>query len=502
VSFVKFDFLNWRPDVEVFNNEGLVTADNVLHQPRGYQEVRFQTAGAYATTSGNLTVLSSVVFTSEARHTENRSGAYTRGGATTTGGQLFIMGAAGVGTIATVNAATMISTGSMRVASITESFLGSNSLLCSLARYTGSGGTETFVEYAGVGTYTFTSIPESPFNVNFVSITSASVPTFHLGGRMGQFLAGTGHTDVNGKSSLYTVRWSAIGDASDWPTVNTDDARAKQAGEERLDENLGFITGITGDEFNGWVFQQRGITKFTYVGGDVVWNVDTIERGRGCGYNNRFVHVDDKIFFESEHGYHVLQNNEVIDIGKGRVDATYPPLADIEQKNVCANAKLGIVFFHSQNLAYNWKTDQWSRVPALSGAASIYSLDTDEGIIGQVITSNNSFQITDSSGKAAATATVETGDFNLNPGGRAVLDGIRPINETIFVPTITVGVRDSLDFNPTTCTGSSIDARSGMSHFRGGANVAEGRYHNAKLVYAQGFTSVAGVEIDFKAAGK
>ena len=52
MSQVKFNFINWRPDAEDMGNDGLVTADNVLHQPEGYIEYRTPTAaGFYATTA-------------------------------------------------------------------------------------------------------------------------------------------------------------------------------------------------------------------------------------------------------------------------------------------------------------------------------------------------------------------------------------------------------------------------------------------------------------------
>lgn len=36
MSFLKFDFLNWQPDQEDWNNTGLIEADNVLHSNEGY----------------------------------------------------------------------------------------------------------------------------------------------------------------------------------------------------------------------------------------------------------------------------------------------------------------------------------------------------------------------------------------------------------------------------------------------------------------------------------
>jgi hypothetical protein len=51
MSFVKFDFLNWQPDREVYDNAGLTVADNLIHDADGYKDVEQQTAGAFSTTS-------------------------------------------------------------------------------------------------------------------------------------------------------------------------------------------------------------------------------------------------------------------------------------------------------------------------------------------------------------------------------------------------------------------------------------------------------------------
>jgi hypothetical protein len=305
--------------------------------------------------------------------------------------------------------------------------------------------------------------------------------------------------------NIYDVRWCAIGDPTDWPTPNTDDARAKQAGSQELPSQYGKVTGIAGNDFFGYVFQERAVTKMAYVGGDVVFTFDTFEVGRGCWDFNRYEQVDDTVFYESEFGYHALTNDVVVNIGYGKVDRTYPPTApaDGEQRNVAINKAIDTVFFESRNLTYNYRTDQWTRTPAFANF-NYFSIDDSGGIVGRSETLAGGAQALfgDQSGGTAATATVETGEYNLNVGGRAVVNGVRPLQNVVNVPTITIGVRAGLDFAAVTSTGTSVNARSGMANFRGGANVAEGRYHSTKLVYPLGFTSVSGVEFDFAPTGK
>jgi hypothetical protein len=57
---VRINFLNWQPDMEDFGNEGLVNAQNVVHEPEGYKPVYLASAGVFSTTGG-LASVSSIV---------------------------------------------------------------------------------------------------------------------------------------------------------------------------------------------------------------------------------------------------------------------------------------------------------------------------------------------------------------------------------------------------------------------------------------------------------
>jgi hypothetical protein len=121
----------------------------------------------------------------------------------------------------------------------------------------------------------------------------------------------------------YSIQWNAIGDPTDWPTPNTDDARSKQAGKQAFPTQFGNVTAISSGDFYAYVFQERAVTKMTYVGGDIVFAFDTFEEGRGCRRQGRMLQIDDKLFFQSDRGYHVLENDQITDIGFGAVDDSY-----------------------------------------------------------------------------------------------------------------------------------------------------------------------------------
>lgn len=298
------------------------------------------------------------------------------------------------------------------------------------------------------------------------------------------------------RSDRFAVQWCAIGDPTDWPTPATDDARSKQSGKQVLPSKFGYVTGIAGNDFFGYIFQERAITKMTYVGGDVVFNFDVFEEGRGCFELNRYEKVDDLVFFESEYGYHALQNDQIADIGHGIVDDSYPPQSTSDQSNVCVNEAIRCVFFESQNLCYNYKTQQWTRLPALDGY-SYFSVNGETDVVGRTVVLGTLGGLTSSAGGAAQDATIVTGATDPNQFGHTVVNGVRPRVVGDSTTEIQVGTQNQIDDSVTWYTGTAINSRTGYSDLR-----AEGRYIRVQQKHTGGFTTAHGADIDFAPQGK
>jgi len=124
-------------------------------------------------------------------------------------------------------------------------------------------------------------------------------------------------------SDRYSIRWSSLGDETDWPVPATDDARSKQSGKQTFPTRYGYVTGIAGDDFSLLVFQEGAIHRATYVSGDVVWSFETIDESRGCVRQGRLVKTDDIVIFQSKFGYHAIKDGNITDIGFGIVDDTF-----------------------------------------------------------------------------------------------------------------------------------------------------------------------------------
>lgn len=322
-------------------------------------------------------------------------------------------------------------------------------------------------------------------------VYSSNAPEGVVCGRIGNFIL------VSLASDEYTVQWNSINSLTDWPTPNTDDARAKQAGAESLVAEYGKVTGISGGEFFGYVFQQKAITKFTYVGGDVVFRVETIDSTRGCIDYNRFAKVRDSVFFESETGRHVLTAGQVQDIGLAKTDDSYKPVATLsaDQKNVVANPAIDTVFFEGQNIAYNYNTGEWTRNSALSGKV-YYPVDTEAKVVGQITFSGNDVDIQDSEGGAPTTAKITTSEFDPNPGSRALITDVKPLVDG-GTWTVRVGARSDLSEAVSWSASASINARTGWANMR-----KEGRYLRAEFTCADGFNTAMGAEVMFAGSGR
>lgn len=58
---VRFDFLNFAPDIEDTENKGLTIADNCVHDTEGYKPIHLGSAGAFSTTGNLAGIVESIV---------------------------------------------------------------------------------------------------------------------------------------------------------------------------------------------------------------------------------------------------------------------------------------------------------------------------------------------------------------------------------------------------------------------------------------------------------
>ena len=171
-------------------------------------------------------------------------------------------------------------------------------------------------------------------------------------------------------------------------------------------------------------------------------------------------------------------------------------LSAIKQQNIAVNKARHLIFFEGSDVCYNYKTGQWTAVPAYTDVG-LYSVNSKNGVIGMVRFSAGSVDLQlQSSGYPAQDATITTGARDLNQEGRAIVNGIRPlVNGGTY--SVRVGVQDDIGDAVTWSTARSVNSRSKMANFR-----SEGRFIRGEITITGGFTTALGADVEFSPAGQ
>jgi len=167
-----------------------------------------------------------------------------------------------------------------------------------------------------------------------------------------------------------------------------------------------------------------------------------------------------------------------------------------KQTNIVANKARHLIFFENSDLAYNYKTDQWTAIPAYTGLG-VFGVNNKAFDIGLVRFSASAVDLqSQDSNDVAQTALLETGATDPNQGGRAVINGVRPLaNNGTY--TVRVGMQESVSGAVSYSSAVSPNSRSGYCNFR-----SEGRYVRVELTVTGGFTTLIGADIDLANQGK
>jgi hypothetical protein len=310
------------------------------------------------------------------------------------------------------------------------------------------------------------------------------------------------------------IRWSAIGNIADWVSSAT------TLSDYQDFPDGGSILGFVGGEF-GLVFQERGIQRMTFEGPPTAFRFDKISAFLGCRAEGSIAAFDNMAFFLADDGIYMIRGGaEIVPIGAEKVDRWIESNLDANYLYRVSSAidpinKLYLMGIPTVStgtgtpdtiLVYHWTTGQWSHVSQShemlyqAATQSSYTIDgmdsvssTIDGLpypvdsrfwagSGRLLMAG--FDTSHRQGFFSGTnlaATMETGDSQLNPGGRALLRGVRPIIEGSSVsPSFTVGYRNSLGASMN--YGSPISANAyGFCNSR-----VMARYHRARVTIPAG----------------
>lgn len=390
-------------------------------------------------------------------------------------------------------------------------------------------------QYYDLGTSaTFADLPGTPPNARAV----AQVRDFI-------FLGSLTESGVKYESR---VRWSGFNDSEDWTT----DPGGTQADFQDLDAQYGEVTAIVGGEY-ATVFQQRAISRFTYVGGAAIWQRDTVEINRGAIAPLSVIQVGRLIYYYSHDGFWAfdgaasqrISGDQINRWVKNRLsDDTAQKMRvehDPDRRIIMwawpydpdglsrATSGLQLIFnYESGQWSYNIDTDlRWwiVRGPPVQDYIDLDSdpIDDDAGVIDSEATSFGRTLSLNYDGElwrlsaldgGDVTGRLETAKIALSPGYRSFVTTGRVVGNIDASSTIWVSVAGNAAYpEKTLASESSATEYTHYSVNDGHFPVrAEGRYHGISVRWdgGRGTTTgdleelavIQGIHVEFQQRGK
>lgn len=261
----------------------------------------------------------------------------------------------------------------------------------------------------------------------------------------------------------YRVQWSPIGDPTNWPVPLTQAAIAAQSSLEDLQPDLQQIMFIAGYPLYALIFQRFGITRASYVGGQVVFSFAPYEFTHGVVAHGAAVQVNNAVYFLADDGFFVTDGANVIPVGTDSENSqgidnwfwSNVNMSALEAIRSGYDAQKRCVFFAIPTgtntlpdtlLSYNPLARKWTR--SQIACETIWSADNGQdsfpptrqllGVIDQSHTPNTL------SG-TPMTGYLESADMYFTDSARRLTTGVRPNVSASDDPLVTVGVRDSLE---------------------------------------------------------
>lgn len=334
-----------------------------------------------------------------------------------------------------------------------------------------------------------------------------------------------GNTDEGGTRFTNRVRWSAIGD----PT-NFDQSAVTQSDSQ--DVEGGWVQAVVGGDI-GLVFTERSIHRMSYVGSPAIFQFDEIARNAGLYGRRAWVKHDHRVYYLSDDGFQVTDGSTVVPIGVNKVDEFF--LADLDHtyrdRISCGidpdNHLIVWAYTTSETsgdgipdkmMAYNYTTGEWSQIDvdveillsALTVGYTLDSLDSVSSSIDALAFSldsrvwtggasifgafNNQHKLGFFNG-AAMTATIDTSEMQFTRMQRSIVKRAWPLVDQPGSVTITPITRDREQ--DSTATGSAVSINStGFATL-----LKKARYHRFRAEITGGFTDAVGIDVEAVQAG-
>jgi hypothetical protein len=321
-------------------------------------------------------------------------------------------------------------------------------------------------------------------------------------GKVGQFII---LGDLNDGTVIpHRIQWCGIDDPTNWSTPGTSAAVTVQAGEQYLDSEWGNVNAIRGGDQFGIVLQTGGLTRMTYVGGQTVWQFDKVAGAQGTQLPHSVVGQNGLWYYISQSGVSVTDGTRAELIGVNQVDQYFNvAYSDVDRERVHAALypSKKLIFFSystvlgarpSSLLIYNTEEKRYTH--ADQDCELLISPAAGELTPG-VSDSPRAFDSSNVYGTFAGTigtATLTSPEVEFSPGGRTLVQGIKPLIQRAggsVNATVAIGTRDKQDAAVSYTSEATPSTRHGFAEFR-----SDARYHRARTTITGNFDSITGLE--------
>jgi hypothetical protein len=298
-----------------------------------------------------------------------------------------------------------------------------------------------------------------------------------------------------------------------------------------LDAKDGRVMSIKGGEF-GLVLQQHAITRMSYVGAPIVWQLDKIDSRNGCEVSGSAVQVGRMVFFLSQDGWRVTDGSgESVNIGDGTVNEWFAANISASNKAKISGAynpewRCVVWTFPSSSgngtndsfLLYSVPFKRWARGnfgadvlwEGASASVTLEGLDSYFSSIEDVTPSlddpfwmngqpkflgMNNRKLT-AYENTAGTARIETFEIEQNVAKRTRILAVEPVIDSSDI-TCRIGYRNLPSEAISYTAGASVNTSTGAAHFQHAS-----RWQRFRFNITGDFDLAAGFNVNARVAGK
>lgn len=366
---------------------------------------------------------------------------------------------------------------------------------------------------------------------NFAALSGSPPKARHLAVVRDFMVLGNCLDYSSGASVPNRVHWSAFNDNTSWTP-----AAATQCDFQDLYGEAGWIQRVIGGEF-GLIFQERAITKMTYIGSPWIFQFDRIVSNQGTPCPNSVIQHGTNVYFLGQDDFYLFNGVGIQGIGGNRVYNTfiadYDPSYYYRVSAAVDPINPFIIWAYPSKTAtggnpdklliYNYQSQKWAfaeinveilctqqqagyTLDGLDALSATYatldllpeSLDSRIWMggalnMGAFNTDHNLASFTGND----MTAVFETGERQLIPGKRALITNTRPSVDGISA-SVSVAISSRNRAKDAVTTSSPVVVNS-----EGEAPIMnEARYHRFKVTVADNFDKALGLEVEASPGGQ